>query len=89
MWAIKNHFCQLKHQQLDWFGCVTCYDIPFKVISREQVRVGEEVVKSEKKPWNDNIIEWTGCSISKLERVSEDREQWGTLITDASIMIHQ
>lgn len=48
MWAIKKHFCQLKHQQLDWFGCVTCYDIPFKVISREQVRVGEEVVKTEK-----------------------------------------
>lgn len=47
-----------------------------------ELRMGEQ-----RKPWNNNIKEWTGCCISKLVCVAEDRQRRCATIADASIKL--
>ena len=40
----------------------------------------------QRKRWEDNIKEWTGMEFTKSQRAVENREKWGKLVANSSVV---
>ena len=41
---------------------------------------GKRTRQTEKKRWEDNIMEWTGLEFTKSRRIVENKENWRKLV---------
>ena len=72
-------------RKLQWYGHVSRSSGLAKPILQGTMKGGRRQCKQRKR-WEDNIREWTGLEFGKSQRAVENREKWGKLVVESSLV---
>ena len=78
----------VRRRKLSSFSHVCHYDTLPKIILQGTVD-GSCRRGRLHKSWKDNIMEWTGQSMSSLLHIGNDRGRWSVIAVDASVGVPQ
>ena len=75
---------RVKRRKLSRFGHVCRHDTPSKIILQGTVDGGRRRRGRPRKSRKDDIMKWTGQSMSSMLCIADDRGRWAVITSDAS-----
>ena len=77
-----------KRRKLKWYGHITRSYGLAKTILQGTVQGGRRRGR-QRKPWEDNIKEWTGLEWNILLRNAKNREEWRKLVVKSTVVLQR
>ena len=78
----------VKERKLRWYGHVTRSSGLAKTILQGTVQ-GSRRRGRQRKRWEDNVVEWTGKSLTSCLRMAENRDQWRRKVKSSSLAMQR